>query len=671
MIPRILALGLLTLCISVRAADLIPIEDFARPAMNREAQLSTDGLYCAVIQNDIGKDQLYFAELASVQLKGFNLGQGEALTGNREVAWFQWLGPKRVLVGLSIWNYLEGTAAYDCDGTHWSPLTGVVGYREGMLDFRPLHAYKPIHYFADDVYTLMLEERGDPGDELRLYPNVIKLNTTTGSYNTVAKNPGKVVGWLPDQQGVIRAGLEKKSIHENAILYRDNEKSPWRTLAVLSHYPNENPLMLGFSFDGKGIYLCSTNAKGYRNLYRCDIATGELGEPLLDIPGYDVEFSHSGPLVKSIWSENKRAIVGYAYTGEGPQVKWFDPEYAERMAVINALRPGTFNIPVSSSNDDSRMLIYAHSDRNPGAYYLYTTKDQKLEGLFRTRPWIKPEQMALMNPITYTARDGLVIHGYLTIPPGQKPRGLPLVVMPHGGPWVRDMWEFDPLVQMLANRGYAVLQMNYRGSAGYGAEFSQKGKKEVGGAIQNDIEDATRWAIEKKVADPKRIAIVGASYGGYSALFGLGKSDGLYCCGISICGVSDWLSIFKNLDDDEFKFARQHWNEQIGDPITDVEKLKAISPLYFAEKIVAPLLMIHGKDDRTVPFKQAKKMVAALEKLGHPPQTLFISDEGHGFRKARSLLQEYKAIEAFLAKHLGPGAIASKPVAANASDVRK
>ncbi|MFT3868580.1 MAG: S9 family peptidase [Nibricoccus sp.] len=654
--PKILALGLAALCISARGADLVPIEDFARPATNRQARLSPDGRYCAVIQDPLGRDQVFFAELSSLQLKGFDLGKGEALTGNREVAWFRWLDPKRVLVGISIWNYMEGTAAYDCNGTQWTPLTGAVGYREGMLDYRPLNAYQAIHSFGDDTNTLMLELRGDPGDESRLYPDVIKIDTRTGAHRTVVKNPGRVVGWVADRQGVIRAGLEVKSIHENTILYRDDDKSPWRPLTVVSHSPSETPMMLGFSYDGKGIYICSTSDKGYRNLYCCDIATGSLGEPLLEVPGYDVEFSHSGPLVKSIWSDHRKAIVGYAYMGEGPGVRWFDEEYARRMAIIDALRPGVFNLPVSTSEDDTRMLIFSYSDRNPGAYYLYTPKDQKLEGLFRTRPWIKPEQMAPMNPMSYTARDGLVIHGYLTVPLGQKPRNLPLVVMPHGGPWVRDAWEFDPLVQMLANRGYAVLQMNYRGSAGYGTEFSNKGKKQVGGDIQNDIEDATRWAIAKKVADPKRIAIVGASYGGYSALYGLGKSSDLYRCGISICGVSDWLSIFKSVSEDEDKLAREHWTEQIGNPTTDSDQLKAISPLYFADKIVAPLLIIHGKDDRTVPYKQAKKMAAALEALGRPPQTLFLSDEGHGFRKERSLLQEYKTIEAFLAKHLGPGA---------------
>jgi len=339
---------------------------------------------------------------------------------------------------------------------------------------------------------------------------------------------------------------------------------------------------------------------------------------------------------------------------DGPKIKWFDDEYAGNMAEVDKMRPDTVNLPVSISDQDRRILVFSCSDRNPGAYYLYTPQNKKLEGIVRPRPWIKPAQMAPMNPITYAARDGLELHGYITIPLGQKPRNLPLIVMPHGGPWVRDMWGFDPLVQMLANRGYAVLQVNYRGSAGYGAEFSKKGRREVGGAIQDDIEDATRWAIAKKVADPKRIAIVGGGYGGYSALYALGKNPDLYRCGISIAGVTDWVSIYKNLSDPDDKFSREYWIEEIGDPETDESKLGAVSPVNFAEKITAPVLIIQGKDDRIVPQKQAKKMIAALEKAGRKPESLFVAGEKHVFRKEKSLLREYKAIETFLAKHLGP-----------------
>jgi dipeptidyl aminopeptidase/acylaminoacyl peptidase len=263
--------------------------------------------------------------------------------------------------------------------------------------------------------------------------------------------------------------------------------------------------------------------------------------------------------------------------------------------------------------------------------------------------------MAQMLSVKYAARDGLVIHGFLTVPVGHAPKGLPLVVMPHGGPWVRDVWEFNPLVQLLANRGYAVLQMNYRGSPGYGEELYQNAKRQIGGKIQDDIEDATRWAIAAGVADPKRIAIMGGSYGGYSTLFALGRSSELYRCGISFAGVTDWTAFLDKSDVADYKEATRFWREQLGDPDKDRELLRAASPVNFADKIVAPLLIIQGKEDRRVPPDQAKRMIAALEKAGRPPQALFLAEVGHNYGHEKKRTEIFAAIVGFLEKQLGPG----------------
>ena len=662
--PRILALGLVALCVSARGADLIPIEDFARPPAFSRVGMAPDGQTCAFLREVDGRDQLFFADVATAKVQGFDMGQAEAVHGDREVSWYRWLGPKRVLVGVGIWgNMIEGTAAFDRDGRNWSAVSGLVGYGKGIrFNYEPLRAYRAIYSFNDDARVLMLDERESAGNEERLFPHVLEVNTQTGSCEKVVENPGHVVAWLPDRKGTIRIGVERTK-ERVSFIYRDDAKSPWRPMSDFGRNIESSPMPMGFSSDGKGIYVAAFNEKKFRALYLCDIATGKMGAPLLELADYDVEFPHAGFVAGPIWSDQKQAIVGFRYVTDGPRVKWFDAEYEQNMAAVDEALPGRINMPMNISNNDRTMLIFSFSDSQPGAYYLYEPAENKLKGFVRSCPWIKPEQMAPMHPITYKARDGLEIHGYLTVPRGQKPFNLPLVVMPHGGPWVRDTWGFNPLVQMLANRGYAVLQMNYRGSAGYGQEFSRKGRHQVGGAIQLDIEDATRWAIEKKVADPKRIAIVGASYGGYSALYALGQSPDLYCCGISISGVSDWVSIYKNISDPEYQFAREHWIKEIGDPEKDEEKLKAISPVNFADKITAPVLIIHGKEDKVVPLKQAKKMVAALEKTGRKPQSFFASDEGHGFRKEKARVQEYKAIEAFLAQHLGPGATGAAPSA--------
>jgi dipeptidyl aminopeptidase/acylaminoacyl peptidase len=288
-------------------------------------------------------------------------------------------------------------------------------------------------------------------------------------------------------------------------------------------------------------------------------------------------------------------------------------------------------------------------------YFLADTEKHSLTRLASRMGWIKPAQMAPMLAMKYQARDGLLIHGFLTLPVGAQPKGLPLVVMPHGGPWVRDVWGFDPLVQLFANRGYAVLQMNYRGSPGYGEELFTNAKRQIGGQIQDDIEDATRWAVGAGLADPKRIAIVGASYGGYSALFALGHNPDLYRCGISIAGVTDWVSIYNSSDVADYKEAKRYWREQIGDPDTDRGLLSAISPVSFADKITAPVLIVQGKEDRRVPPDQARRMVSALEKAGHKPEALFVAGVAHSFGREKNRIEIYKTLVAFLEKQLGPG----------------
>jgi dipeptidyl aminopeptidase/acylaminoacyl peptidase len=220
---------------------------------------------------------------------------------------------------------------------------------------------------------------------------------------------------------------------------------------------------------------------------------------------------------------------------------------------------------------------------------------------------------------------------------------------------VRDVWGYDPLLQLLANRGYAVLQMNYRGSTGYGDQLYQEARREIGGRIQDDIEDATRWAIAAGVADPQRIAIMGGSYGGYSTLFGLGRNPELYRCGISCAGVTDWPAIYEDSDVAENKLARKYWRDQIGDPTKDLARLRAISPAYFADKITAPVLIIQGKEDPRVPQDQAKRMIAALEKAGRKPESLFLGGVGHNYGQQKDRLKIFNAVVAFLEKNLGPG----------------
>ena len=643
------------------AGTLLPVEDFVRPPQFSNLQISPDGQYLAFLRQFDERETVVFADLA--HLKFAKIAPGEFNIGfhfSREIISFRWISDKRIIFTTAIWDRLiTGVSAVDRDSERCRPLTGIeVNPRDPLLAIETIYSFE-----NEDTNILMLDRNDGSGADI-LYPNVIKVDTVSGFYKPVVKNPGNVVKWGVDRTGCVRLGVTETDKLETGFIYRENEKAPWHALSQPKGVPGHlRPL--GFDSSNQKLYVAALSSlKGRWAIYPFDPATGALGDAVMDDPDYDVAPEEvlipaidGIALDQPIFSEQKQGLVGVYYLTEGPRVRWFDPEFAADQQAIDRALPNTVNLITSRTRDERRMVVLAFSDKDPGTYYLFDTTTRTLRRIGSRMGWIKPELMASMYPIKYKARDDQLIHGYLTLPPGRPRKNLPLIVMPHGGPWVRDVWKFDPLVQMLANRGYAVLQMNYRGSPGYGDAFYRQARHEIGRGIQDDIEDGTRWLIKSGLADPKRIAIVGASYGGYSALFALGHNPDLYRCGISIAGVTDWFALIKSRSsNDEGKYAREYWNQQIGDPNNDEEFLKSISPVNFADKITAPVLIIQGKEDRTVPPKQARMMISALENAGHPPESLFLANEGHGFTGEKALLAEYKAIDAFLAKNLGPDA---------------
>lgn len=261
------------------------------------------------------------------------------------------------------------------------------------------------------------------------------------------------------------------------------------------------------------------------------------------------------------------------------------------------------------------------------------------------------DELAPTEPITYMSRDGLTIHGYLTLPPGRGRENLPVVVHPHGGPWVRDIWMFQPSVQFLANRGYGVLQMNFRGSTGYGKSFMNASFKEWGLKMQDDISDGVAWLVDQGIADPKRIAIFGASYGGYATLAGLAFTPELYACGIDYVGISNLLT-FMDTFPPYWENHRQIMYEMVGNPETEADSLRARSPVFHADRIVAPLLVIQGVNDPRVNVNEAEQIVQAMKDRGVDVEYIANEDEGHGFHNEENRIEVHRAIETFLAKHL-------------------
>lgn len=638
------------------AEPRLPIEDFSRTPSFSRAHLSPDGAQIAFIADHNGRTKLHVLDVKAKSTVRINLGEEQLINGfPKQVESFAWVGNRRLLISTAVIDAHFGVMALDSDGRRSVGISGLE--RSDDLRVALSWAREVVYAFYDDDATVLMLDRHEssPGSPNR--PDVITVNTRTGLSRTILKNPGEVARWGFDFAGVARFGFLSHG-DLSGIIYRESESAPWQTVLPLKDRRNEFR-MLGFDAARNQPFVAALTENKRWAPFALNLTTGELSPPLLVDATYDIIPDRFVPnfdgaaLAGPVFSLAKRSMVGFRYYTEAARVKWFDKEFSAYQQALDKSHPDTVNLLIDQSIDGKRLLWFSFSDQNPGSYQVLDTEQRLLIPIASRMPWLKPEQMAPMLAIKYPARDGLLIHGYLTVPVGHEPKNLPLIVMPHGGPWVRDVWGFDPLVQLLANRGYAVLQMNYRGSTGYGEELYQQAKREIGGKIQDDIEDATRWAIQAGVADRTRVAIMGSSYGGYSALFALGHDPELYRCGISLAGVTDWPGLYEASDVAENKAAKKHWLEQIGDPNKD--DLRKISPVTFAERISAPVLIIQGKKDQRVPQDQARRMITALEKHGRKPESLFLAGVGHNFGNERNRTEIFTRIVEFLERNLGQG----------------
>lgn len=652
-----------SVCVAISAAVAAPIsiEVFAADLKFSRARLSPDGRYLASLNELDGESTLILTDLETRKMSRVTPGRARGFP--QEVSSFRWVSDHRISFVTTIWDgvALTGVTAVDRDGKRGRIFSGPMADRGNP---NPLFATRILHAFEDpEQHVLMVDSPSRAQSDL-VYPDVIKLSTVTAFHRTIVKNPGNVISWAADSNGVVRIGITRDGLRFGAI-YRENETSDWRTLPL---FEQSRGVISPVGFDDRNgrLLVAATDENKRRAIYYYDIASEKLGDLIMGHPQFDIIPQFGWPtidgvgLVGAVTSDLSGEVLGIRYLTDGPRVKWFDPGFAALQKSIDAISPKTVNLIVNSSRDQKRFLFLAFSDRDPGRYYLVdlTRAEPAVTALGERMPGLPVDQMAPMLPCHFSSRDGLTVHGYLTIPPGRGNKNLPLVVMPHGGPTVRDVWGYQPLVQFLASRGYAILQINYRGSPGYGVEFYEKGKRQIGGDIQHDIEDGTRWAIAQGFADPARIAIVGGSYGGFSALFALGRTPELYRCGVSINGVTDWRDIVKERQGELYRHAFLHFKEWIGDPDADANVLGSISPVSFADKIVAPVLIIQGREDRVVPLKQARKMVDALESAGRKPQTLFLAGEGHAIRSPKNRVRLFSELETFLAQHLAPAGVA-------------
>ena len=643
----ILLAAVLPLAALAMRAERLPVEIFAQPAAFSRMTLAWDGKYVSYVTEYESEERVFIRNIEDPQdLMGVDMPKaGASLFG--KINSISWISPKRLLIG----SY-SGYVAIDRDGKDYSLLTGSARiYGVNRKDNQYIMAGHVIRAFrTGNTDQVLLAEYDRPSDSrtgwiARRLPNVIKMNTRTAVFTREIDNPGDIAGWLADRDGQVRVAVRLKQ-GKRWILYRPTEKADWRVLQGLGEDVREGDV-LGFNGEGNRLYVTKLAANGRYAIHLYDPDGDEIADLLLGHEVYDISPANGANLIHAADGR----LLGIRYATELPRTLWFDEKLAAIQQTVDRVLPGALNYITGLTDDEQLMLIISYSARNPGTYYLFDARKNELGKFVDACPWIDPEAMAEMLPLRFKARDGLQLHGYLTVPKGKAMKQLPLVVIPHGGPWVRDHYGFDPQTQFLASRGYAVLKVNYRGSPGYGPEFYEKGFRQVGTGMQEDIEDAVRWVIGRGIADPKRIAIMGGSFGGYSALMGLIRTPELYRCGINIAGVTSWNDIIKHsteMSPESYAFNAQ----RIGDPKADKEMLQSISPVNLVDKIQAPLLIVHGRDDPTVPYDQANALMKALDRAGKSYETLIKYNEPHGIYNYKNRIELFNRVEAFLAQHM-------------------
>jgi dipeptidyl aminopeptidase/acylaminoacyl peptidase len=471
--------------------------------------------------------------------------------------------------------------------------------------------------------------------------DVYRLDLVTGELTKEVENPG-FIGWIADAQMVIRAAAAPRPDGGIVLLVRDNADGPWRELLTI---PADDALTsdaIAFSADGGSLLGTSSVGANTGRLVRIDVTTGAeevlAADPEADVGDVRLHPDTREPQIVTFEKDRSEYLV-------------LDPAVADDLAAIRALHSGD-PMFVGADDADATWLIGFTNDSGAVPFFAYNRASRTGRFLFEHQPALSRYELAPMEPFTFTARDGLTVHGYATFPPGAGRTGLPMVLNVHGGPWVRDSWGFNAEAQWLANRGYLCVQVNYRGSAGYGKAFVNAGDREWGGRMQDDLTDAVAFATGQGWADPERVAIYGGSYGGYAALAGATFTPDLFRCAVDIVGPSNLKTLIETIPPYWAPMIAQ-FHRRVGDPDKDADFLWSRSPLSRVGDIRIPLLIAQGANDPRVKQDESEQIVAALTEAGIDHEYLLFPDEGHGFAKPENRLRFYAAAERFLARHLG------------------
>lgn len=605
----------------------IPLEDFFRNSERTGYQLSPDGSYISYMAPYKDRLNVFVRRVDETDEHAIRITNET----ERSVAGYMWADNQRLL-------YMKDTA-----GDENYQLYGV--HRDGSDD----RAYTAF----DGVRTSLIDDLEEQQGVVMIgmnkrNPEVFdpyRLNIETGELTLLAENPGNIQGWMTDHDGRLRVATAIVDGVNTQILYRDTEDEPFKP--VLTTNFRDVVSFMEFTPDNKEVYAATNLHRDKTILVRMNPATCEELEVLYENERYDI--------ASISYSRKRKKLLSVYCTGHKEPVRhYFEAEEEQLRQRIKAHFPNQRYGIADTDKAEENYLIYVGGDRTRGSYWHYNALTDEAKKIADLAPWIKSDEMNAMHPVCYTTRDGLQIEAYLTLPNGLTPdtaKQLPVVVNPHGGPWARDCWGYSSEVQFLSNRGYAVFQMNFRGSTGYGRHFLEASYKQWGLKMQDDITDGVKWLIEQGIANPNRIAIYGGSYGGYATLAGLTFTPDLYACGIDYVGVSNLFTFMQTIPP-YWRPMLEMMYEQVGHPEHDADQLAATSPALHADKIKVPLFVAQGANDPRVNKAESDQMVEALRQRGVVVEYMVKDNEGHGFHNQENRFDFYRAMERFLKAHL-------------------
>ena len=600
---------------------LIPLEHFFKNPEKTGFKISPDGMYISWLAVFNHRLNIF------VQLRGSDIVKQLTFQTDRDISNYFWLNNTQLA-------FLKDNNGDEND--HLFAVELADGKTTDLTPFEQVKVDVVDELEEDETGLLIMMNQRNPA-----VFDVYHLNTFTGVLTMVAENPGNITGWFTDHNGAIRLATTTDGVN-TSLLYRKTIDTPFQTIVTTNFKEGITPLF--FDFENTNIYALS-------NINRDKIAIVEFDPNA--ITETKVLFEHKEVDADNLgYSKKRKVITTGSYTTDKKEFVFFDTLSETRYNNVRALIKEDAEIYFTDrSKDENLFIIRTLSDVSLGNYYLYNENENTITFLANVSPWLNAEDLCPMQPITYTSRDGLTIHGYLTLPKTHNQQPIPMVVNPHGGPWARDTWRFNPEVQFLANRGYAVLQMNFRGSTGYGKQFLEVAFKQWGKTMQHDISDGVLYCIKNGIADKNKIAIYGASYGGFATLAGMTFTPELYACGVDYVGVSSLFTFLQSIPPYWAPYLEMMY-EMVGHPENDKQLLESASPLLHIQNIKAPIFVAQGAMDPRVKKSESDQIVAALQSKNIPVTYMVKENEGHGFANQENRFEFYEAMETFIAAHL-------------------